>query len=349
MTTDATPHQDRIVAICGATGGIGEALVDVYAAPGTELLLAGRRTEALARLKFAAEAKGAVVRTAAFDLRDRVALEAWCEEAARCGTDILILGAGVSASVEGRRIGEVGKDGNGGEAVEAKVEGEKGRNAGEDLLWLPERNDDLLRELDVNATGNILAANAFVRALLLARAEGAVPVKHVQVAFVASLAALTGLPGSPGYSASKAALRTYGEALRRLLRGKDVGVTVLLPGYVESDMSRRYQGSKPWLMSAEKAARLMKHAIDAGKREYAFPKILAIGIALLKLVPASLEHLFLNGFFFTVEPDRESRKESGTESCSKKVAEGQQEKKASARSRGNSSETKNDVDRGASR
>lgn len=329
MTTDATQHQDRIVAICGATGGIGEAIVDVYAAPGTELILAGRRTEALSRLKASAEAKGAVVRTAAFDLRDRAALEAWCEEAARLGTDTLILGAGVSASVEGVRG--------------------KGASGEKDTLWLPERNDDLLRELDVNATGNILAANAFVRALLLARAEGTVPVKHVQIAFVASLAALTGLPGSPGYSASKAALRTYGEALRRLLRGRDVGVTVLFPGYVESDMSRRYQGSKPWLMSAEKAARLMKHAIEAGKREYAFPKILAIGIALLKLVPASLEHLFLNGFFFTVEPDRESRKESGTESCSKKVAEGQQEKKASARSRGNSSVTENDVDRGASR
>lgn len=329
MTTDATQHQDRTVAICGATGGIGETLVDVYAAPGTELLLTGRRTEALARLKAAAEAKGAVVRTAAFDLRDRAALEAWCEEAARRGADTLILGAGVSASVEG-------------------VRGE-GASGGKDMLWLPERNDDLLRELDVNAAGNILATNAFVRALLLARREGVVPLKHVQIAFVASLAALTGLPGSPGYSASKAALRTYGEALRRLLRGKDVGVTVLFPGYVESDMSRRYQGSKPWLMPAEKAARLMKRAIDGRKREYAFPKILAIGIALLKLVPASLEHLFLNGFFFTVEPDRESRGEGGTKACVEKGCEGDQGEKASACSRGNSSATGNDVDRGVSR
>lgn len=341
MTTDATQHQDRIVAICGATGGIGEALVDVYAAPGTELLLAGRRTEALARLKAAAEAKGAVVRTAAFDLRDRASLERWCEEVAQLGTDTLILGAGVSASVEGRCVGAVGKDGE-------RVEGE-GKKGGEDLLWLPERNDDLLRELDVNATGNILAANAFVRALLLARCEGVVPGKHVQIAFVASLAALTGLPGSPGYSASKAALRTYGEALRRLLRGKSVGVTVLFPGYVESDMSRRYQGSKPWLMSAEKAARLMKQAIEGREREYAFPKILAIGIALLKLVPASLEHLFLNGFFFTVEPDRESRKESGTEGYREKGSEGTRGEEVCACSRGNSYEAENDVDRGASR
>lgn len=325
MTTDATQLQnrkaelpevaserrfDRIVAICGATGGIGEALVDVYAAPGTELLLAGRRTEVLARLRTKAEAKGAVVRTAAFDLRDRSALAAWCEEAARLGTDILILGAGVSASVEGVRS--------------------EGASGERDILWLPEKNDDLLRELDVNATGNILAANAFVRTLLSARREGVIPVKHVQIAFVASLAALTGLPGSPGYSASKAALRTYGEALRRLLRGKDVGVTVLFPGYVESDMSRRYQGSKPWLMSAEKAACLMKRAIEGEKREYVFPKILAIGIALLKFVPASLEHLFLEGFFFTVEPDRESRK-------------------ASACSRGSASETVTESDRGVSR
>ena len=51
----------------------------------------------------------------------------------------------------------------------------------------------------------------------------------------------------------------------------------------------------------------MKRAIEAGKSEYAFPKILAIGISLLNLLPEWLQPLFLKGFFFTVQPDHESK------------------------------------------
>ena len=75
-------------------------------------------------------------------------------------------------------------------------------------------SDDLKRLLDVNAVANILACNAFVRAVMQSNTNGRSKV-HGQGAIVASLAALTGVPGSPGYSASKAALRVFGEAMRR--------------------------------------------------------------------------------------------------------------------------------------
>lgn len=282
-STVGKEYSKPVVAICGATGGIGAALVKAYAAPGTTLLLAGRRREVLEQLKTQSEAAGARVVVSAFDLRDRELLEHWCADAARSRATVLILAAGVSASVEG-------------------ISDPKDPKRTE---WLPESNEDLLRELQVNAVGNILGANMFVREVLTSRRKGS-PKEHVQVVFVASLAALTGLPGSPGYSASKAALRTYGEALRRLTEPVDIGVTVLFPGYVQSEMSRRYQGAKPWMMSADSAALIMKRAIERRDREYAFPKILALGIALLKFVPTSWEHFFLKHFFFTVEPDAES-------------------------------------------
>ena len=131
--------------------------------------------------------------------------------------------------------------------------------------------------------------------------------RMARIVLVASLAALTGLPGSPGYSASKAALRTYGEALRRLTEKEGLSVTVLCPGYIESDMSRRYQGAKPSLMTAETATFRMKNAIEAGRDEYAFPWHLAFGIRLLGLIPKCLQNFFLKGFFFTVVPDEESK------------------------------------------
>lgn len=273
----------KTVAICGATGGIGQALARAYALPGTRLLLAGRNQDVLRALQGALSSDDVVVEIDAFDMRDTVRVEEWCQRAAALGTTRLILAAGVSSSVEGVRL----PDGA--------------------MMYLPEPMRDLERELLVNAVGNILTCNAFVRALMQAHPQGKAP-EHVQIGMISSLAGLTGLPGSPGYSASKASIRVYAEAMRRLTAGRNIGLTVLFPGFIESDMSRRYQGAKPWLMDAERGAAIIKKAIESGKAEWAFPEILAIGIRLLNLLPRRLQPLFLKGFFFTVEPDRDSQK-----------------------------------------
>lgn len=279
----------KVVAIAGATGGIGEALVRGYARRGVHLLIAGRNEEVLRRLRVEANALGAYCESTAFDFRDHAAVESWCHKAAVKNAELLILCAGVSASVQ----------------VSSRKSNSVSWNGCDDV-YLPEAQADLLRELEVNAVGNILAANAFARAKVeLMQQEGKTAASRI--VFISSLAALTGLAGSPGYSASKAALRTYGEALRRLLERRGIGVTVIFPGYVESNMSRRYLGAKPWLMSADKAAGKIMSAIDAGKAEYAFPWILAFGIRLLNLIPRRMQNLFLKEFFFTVEPDAESR------------------------------------------
>ena len=273
----------KTVAIAGATGGIGRALARAYAEDGVRLLLAGRRRDVLCDQKRLLEKQGASVEVDAFDMRDTEAVVRWCKKAVSLNATRVILAAGVSASVEPVLNG-----------------------VGVAEYYLPETLTDLERELSVNAVGNVLACNEFVRELMKSCPNG-VAGEQVQVALVASLAALTGLPGSPGYSASKATLRIYAEALRRLTLGRNIGVTVLFPGFIESDMSRRYQGAKPWLMSADEGAQKMKRAIEAGKSELAFPKILAFGISLLNLLPECLQPIFLKGFFFTVQPDQESK------------------------------------------
>lgn len=276
----------KTIAICGATGGIGQALARVYARSGTRLLLAGRNCAVLEELRNTLSAEDIVVETDAFDIRDTVPLVNWCRKAATLGATRFILAAGVSASVEPLHL----DDGA--------------------MVYLPETTQDLERELLVNGVGNILACNAFVRALIKAHPQGAFP-EHVQIGMLSSLAGLTGLPGSPGYSASKASLRVYAQALRRLTSGRNLGVTVLFPGFIESDMSRRYQGAKPWLMDAQKGAVLIQRAIESQKAEFSFPKILAVGIGLLNLLPRCLQPIFLKGFFFTVKPDQERLRNRG--------------------------------------
>jgi NAD(P)-dependent dehydrogenase (short-subunit alcohol dehydrogenase family) len=66
---------------------------------------------------------------------------------------------------------------------------------------------------------NVLAAMATVDAVLPAmRARG-----QGQIALISSLAAYYGLPVTPSYCASKAAIKTYGEAIRGWLAAKGCG------------------------------------------------------------------------------------------------------------------------------
>jgi short-subunit dehydrogenase len=62
------------------------------------------------------------------------------------------------------------------------------------------------------------------------------------IVLVSSLAALSPLPDAPGYSASKAGLLVYGQAMRAAVALDNVRVTVVCPGYVTSAMTDTHIG-----------------------------------------------------------------------------------------------------------
>jgi NAD(P)-dependent dehydrogenase (short-subunit alcohol dehydrogenase family) len=91
-----------------------------------------------------------------------------------------------------------------------------------------------------------------------------------QIALISSLAAYYGLPVTPSYCASKAAIKTYGEAMRGWLASEGVRVSVIMPGYVESRMCREMPGPKPFLWSPERAGRTSGAVWRATRRASAF-------------------------------------------------------------------------------
>ena len=94
---------------------------------------------------------------------------------------------------------------------------------------------------------------------------------HGQIAIVSSLAGYLGLAGAPDYAASKAAVRIWGEALRRRHRHEGVHISVICPGFVESRITASNTFHMPLLWSADRAARYVELRLRRGQGLIAFP------------------------------------------------------------------------------
>ncbi len=128
--------------------------------------------------------------------------------------------------------------------------------------------------------------------------------KQGNIIAITSLAGLLNLEGSPVYSASKAAVISYIEALRPALKDTNIHITTAIPGFIKTPMSDRFIGSKPFMITAEKAAEKILKASCQNKKNIAFPMILYIGIKLLKLLPNFSHKIFLRFFYFSVAPEQ---------------------------------------------
>ncbi len=109
--------------------------------------------------------------------------------------------------------------------------------------------------------------------------------KKGQVVIISSLAGFRGLPSSPAYSASKAAVRVYGEGLRGLLAKDGIGVTVVAPGYISTPMTDVNKFPMPFLMKAPATAKLIKRRLEWNPARIAFPLPLYFVVWLLSVLP----------------------------------------------------------------
>lgn len=102
----------------------------------------------------------------------------------------------------------------------------------------------------------------------LAQMEAAMEIFRAQDAghlvVVSSMSAVRGMPRNMAtYAATKAGLAHLAEGLRVELVGSPIKVTVLYPGFIESEMNDRNAGPTPPLMvSTEKGVRSMVAAIE---------------------------------------------------------------------------------------
>jgi len=157
-------------------------------------------------------------------------------------------------------------------------------NAGMNTHIGPRGEPEPWEEVEALLDVNLKAAMVIVQAVLPAmRAQG-----RGQIALVSSLAGYFGLPITPTYSATKAGLKAYGEALRGWLAPEGIRVNVVMPGYVKSPMCDAMPGPKPFLWSPERAARVIRRGLARDKARISFPFPLNWGAWWLAVLPASL-------------------------------------------------------------
>jgi short-subunit dehydrogenase len=238
------------IVITGASGGLGSALAFAYAGPDIRLTLSGRREKRLADIAARCAATGAVVTTVVCDVTNSNEMNSWLTLADEVqAVDVVIANAGI-----------------GGNLATAPETAET--NAIANLMFT------------TNTLGVVNTVTPLIPKFVARRAG------HLVV--ISSLGGHLGLPHSPAYCGSKAAVRTYAEGLRRLLRIHGVQVTIVSPGFVDTPMSRSLPSGRFITWSAERAARAIKVAVKKGKPELSFPWPLKIAISAAQLLPNKL-------------------------------------------------------------
>jgi short-subunit dehydrogenase len=245
------------VVVTGASNGLGAALARHYAAPGVVLGLVGRNAVRLAAVADICRQRGAVVETAEIDVREAGRLGDFIRDLdARHPVAVVIANAGVEAGLAPGR------------GTEPEV--------------------SVLAQLRINLEGAIATVSPLIEPMRRRRAG--------RIVLIASLAALMPLADQPAYSASKAGLVAWGEALLAWLRPDGIRVTIVCPGFIATGMHDHYRGARPFQWSAEKAAAHIAGHVARGRAWVAFPWPLVWLIRLGRLAPRSLRAAFIDRF-----------------------------------------------------
>lgn len=235
-----------LVVITGASSGIGQALAEHYARAGWRLALIVRKE---AETKTWLSASGANANSYQIHLADVADIEG-----------MLAVGKAIVAA----------------QGVPDVVIANAGISVGMDTAVRADL-DVMARTLATNNIGMAATFHPFIEGML-ARKSGT-------LVGVASVAGIRGLPGHGAYCSSKAAAISYCESLRGELRGSGVKVVTLLPGYVDTPLTRGNRYPMPFLLQPGEFARRAAQAIARQSSYSVIPWQMGLVAKLLRVLP----------------------------------------------------------------
>ena len=200
------PFKDRVAVVTGGAGGIGSALARAFAARGAKIVLADLDAANLAVVAKHLEAGGAQVLGVATDVTKAESVEALAEATLRRFGAAHIVCNNAGIATFGPIATSTRKD------------------------WEFTMN--------VNFWGVVNGVQSFVPRLIAQRQGG-------HVVNTASMAGLTGMSWLGVYCASKFAVVGLTESLQRELRPHDIGVSVLCPMIVQTNINENSLRMRP--------------------------------------------------------------------------------------------------------
>ncbi len=139
--------------------------------------------------------------------------------------------------------------------------------------------EDYARTFDVNLKGTAACLTALTPRMSQ-RQSG-------QIAIVSSATAFGGMPTASAYGATKAALVNMAECLRIELHRHGVLIQCITPGFVETPAQDDNEFPKPFMVSAETAAKRIASGMRSKRFEVTFPRRFTWGLKALYALPKS--------------------------------------------------------------
>ncbi|MFB8776180.1 SDR family NAD(P)-dependent oxidoreductase [Streptomyces broussonetiae] len=153
------------------------------------------------------------------------------------------------------------------------------------FLTMRHTDIDHVLDVDLNATLHLVRE---VLPAMVAAGRG-------RVVLVGSVAGCVGVRDEAVYSAAKAGMAAFAEALRQELRGTGVGVTLVVPGPVDTAFFDRrgtpYQRSRPRPTSAHRVAGAVWDAVRQGRDDVYVPRWLTLPGRVRGLAPSLYRRL----------------------------------------------------------
>ena len=249
----------RTALVTGASGGLGTHIARGLAREGMNVVVSGRREDALAAVANELSGLGVEARAVPADLSDLSQIDPLIErsEAALGPIDLLVNNAGIETTG----------------------------------AFTSYTREELTSTVDVNLTAPLLLTHRLVPGML---SRG-----HGHVVFISSAAGKLGPAYSEPYAATKAALVGLTQSLRAEYLNAPVGFSVVCPGFIAGDgMYQRMvdQGFKSnRLLGETSTEKVTDRVIDAIRRDQ--PEVIETGapirplLALSQLTPGLVERL----------------------------------------------------------
>jgi short-subunit dehydrogenase len=140
---------------------------------------------------------------------------------------------------------------------------------------------------ETNNLGTVATFQPFVAAMCARRSGTFVG--------IASVAGIRGLPGHGAYCASKAGVISYCETLRGELRASGVAVVTIVPGYVDTPLTRENPYGMPFMLQADDFADRAFAAITRGVSYRVIPWQMGVVARLMRLLPNAVFDRLVSG------------------------------------------------------